>query len=202
QPTMWENCYYIGGTDEGLLETDIGNIGAVLCWEFVRTRTAKRLLNRVNVIVGCSCWWSSPEQLPGINSTDLRQATLAMMIEAPTKFARILGVHVIHAGHAGDFICDMPFNPNLQYKSYYEGETQIVDGSGKILERMKREDGEGFIIADIDIQKKWEPSEAIPDRFWIPDMPAELLRAWDALNSHGESYYRETTKLYREKHPI
>ncbi len=25
QPTMWENCYYIGGTDDGVLETKIGN---------------------------------------------------------------------------------------------------------------------------------------------------------------------------------
>ncbi|MHA2184039.1 MAG: carbon-nitrogen hydrolase family protein, partial [Promethearchaeota archaeon] len=172
QPTMWENCYYVGGTDDGVLETDIGNIGAVLCWEFVRSRTAKRLLNRVDIVVGGSCWWSSPEQFPRGGSPGLRETTFKMMVETPAIFARMLGAHIIHAGHAGDFICDMPFYPDLQYKSYYEGETQIVDGSGEILERLKREEGEGFIIADIDIEKKWEPSETIPDRFWIPDMPA------------------------------
>jgi predicted amidohydrolase len=202
QPTMWENCYYIGGTDDGVLETDVGKIGSVLCWEFVRSHTALRLLNRVDIVVGGSCWWSSPEQLPRGNSSDLRETTLKMMIETPAKFARMLGVHVVHAGHAGDFICDMPFYPNLQYTSYYEGETQIVNGNGKTLARMKREEGEGFIVSDIDIHKKWEPSETIPDRFWIPDMPVELIRAWDALNSHGESYYLETTKPYREQHPL
>jgi len=46
---------------------------------------------------------------------------------------------------------------------------------------MKREDGEGF-------KKKWKPSETI--------------QAWELLNNHGESYYHETAKPYREKHPV
>jgi predicted amidohydrolase len=202
QPTMWENCYYIGGTDDGILETKIGNIGAVLCWEFVRSRTALRLLDRVDIVIGGSCWWSTPEQALVGTPSELRDKALEMMIETPAKFARMLGVHVIHAAHAGYFIGEMPLMPDFQYKSYYVGETQIVDGSGKILARMKREDGEGFIIADVDIKKKWEPSETIPDRFWIPDMPTELKQAWELLNNHGKSYYRETTKPYREKHPL
>lgn len=202
QPTMWENCYYIGGTDEGILETEIGNIGAVLCWEFVRSRTALRLRERVDIIVGGSCWWSLPEQPLVGTPPELRDKTLDMMIETPAKIARMLGVHVIHAAHAGDFIGEMPLMPDFQYKSFYVGETQIVDGSGKILARMKREDGEGNIIANIDIKKKWKPSKTIPDRFWVPDMPAELNQAWELLNNHGETYYRETTKPYRDKHPL
>lgn len=202
QPTMWENCYYIGGTDDGILETEIGNIGAVLCWEFVRSRTALRLRERVDLVVGGSCWWSLPEQPLVGTPPEHRDKTLDMMIETPAKFARMLGVHIIHAAHAGDFIGEMPLMPDFQYKSYYVGETQIVDGSGKLLARMKREDGEGFIMADINLKKKWKPSETIPNRFWIPDMPAELNQVWELLNNHGESYYRETTKPYREKHPI
>jgi predicted amidohydrolase len=199
---MWENCYYVGGTDDGILETEIGNFGAVLCWEFIRSRTAKRLINKIDLVVGGSCWWSLPEQ-PLIKAPpELRDKTLEMMIETPSKTARMLGVHVVHAAQAGDFIGEMPLMPNFQYKSYYVGETQIVDGSGKILERMKREDGEGFITADIDIKQKWKPTERIPDRFWIPDMPAELNQAWEMLNSHGESYYQEKTKPYRESHLI
>ncbi|MBA7524113.1 hypothetical protein ES705_16250 [subsurface metagenome] len=202
QPTMWENCYYVGGTDDGILETKIGNIGAVLCWEFIRSRTALRLLDRVDIVIGGSCWWSLPEQPLGGTPSELREKSLEMMIKTPAKFAQMLGVHVIHAAHAGDFIGEMPLMPDFQYKSYYVGEAQIVDGSGKILARMKREDDEGFIIADIDLKKKWKPSETIPDRFWIPGMPAELNQAWELLNNHGKSYYREITKPYREKHPV
>ncbi|MBY8991468.1 MAG: carbon-nitrogen hydrolase family protein [Candidatus Lokiarchaeota archaeon] len=200
QPTMWENCYYIGGTDEGILETDIGYIGSVLCWEFVRSRTALRLLNNVDLVVGGSCWWSLPEQPLIGTPSELRDKTLEMMVETPAKFARMLGVHVIHAAHAGEFKGEMPLMPDFQYKSYYVGETQIVDGTGKILARLIREDGEGFITADIDIKKKWTSTETITDRFWIPDMPAELNQAWELLNNHGESYYREITKPFRNNH--
>jgi len=202
QPTMWENCYYIGGSDDGILETEIGNIGAVLCWEFIRSRTAKRLINKIDLVVGGSCWWSLPEQPLIGTPSELRNKTLEMMIKTPAKFARMLGVHVIHAAHAGDFIGEMPLMPDFQYKSYYVGETQIVDGKGKILERMKREEGNGFISADIEVKEKWKPTEIIPDSFWIPDMPEELNQAWEMLNNQGESYYQETTKSYRKEHPI
>lgn len=199
QPTMWENCYYLGGSDDGILETKLGNIGVALCWEFVRTRTARRLIGHVDIVIGGSCWWTLPERdIPGYRS-ELRETTLEMMVETPSKFARMVGVPVVHAAHAGDFEGETPLMPDIPYKSYYLGETQIVDGSGKILARLSREDGEGVILANIDFTKKWKPSESIPDRFWIPDMPQELKQAWNIFNKHGEKYYLETTKPYLDK---
>ncbi|TFG24259.1 MAG: hypothetical protein EU532_12770 [Promethearchaeota archaeon] len=73
-----------------------------------------------------------------------------------------------------------------------------MDGSGKIIKRMKREDGEGFIMADLDIKKKWEPSEPIPKRFWIPELPRQLKFAWWYQNQHGKRYYRKKTRPYHK----
>jgi predicted amidohydrolase len=205
QPTMWENCYYIGGKDDGVFETKIGNIGVALCWEFVRSRTATRLLKRVNLVVGGSCWWTIPEkslpQLPGIPETSSKthERNVEIMRETPSRFARILGVPVVHAAHAGNFLGEMPLIPDFPYKSYYLGETQIVDRKGKILARLTGDDGEGIIMRDISLEEKCNPSESIPNRFWIPDMPEELDQAWNLLNSHGKTYYRKTTKHYYEK---
>lgn len=202
QPTMWENCYYLGGKDDGVLETEIGNvknnIGVALCWEFVRTRTVKRMLNRVDLVVGGSCWWTVPEELPQGFSLKTHEHNVEIMSETPARFARMLGVPVVHSAHAGTFEGEMP-NTNFKYKSYYLGDAQIVDGSGKILARLKREEGEGIIIADIDLTKKWTPSESIPNRFWIPDLPQELILSWEFLNKHGENYYRTKTKPYLKK---
>ncbi|MFX1451246.1 MAG: carbon-nitrogen hydrolase family protein, partial [Promethearchaeota archaeon] len=199
QPTMWENCYYIGGTDNGILETQVGNIGVVLCWEFVRTRTVKRLLNRVDVVVGGSCWWTIPEELPQGFSLETHQRNVEIMSETPARFAKMLGVPVVHAAHAGNFEGKMPNIQDFIYKSHYLGDTQIVDGSGQILARLKREDGEGLIMADIDFSKKWDTSESIPNRFWIPNLPQELILSWEFLNKHGETYYRTKTKPYLNK---
>jgi Predicted amidohydrolase len=56
-PTMWENCYYIGGQDDGVLKTPTGPVGVAVCWELIRSQTARRMQNRVDLIVGGSCWW-------------------------------------------------------------------------------------------------------------------------------------------------
>lgn len=42
QPTMWENAYYIGGSDDGVMETEYGMAGVAVCWELVRWRTIRR----------------------------------------------------------------------------------------------------------------------------------------------------------------
>jgi len=196
QPTMWENCYYIGGNDEGILETPLGKIGVAMCWELIRSRTPKRLFNKVDLVIGGSCWWSLPQKrVPGFPKR-LHQETLDILIDTPSRLAKMLGVHVVHASHAGEFECNMPLLPRFTYKSFYQGETQIVDGSGKILERLSREEGEGIIIADIDIRRRWEPSEAIPKSFWIPSLPFQIKLIWWYQNIHGKRYYRKKMKPY------
>src|SRR5699024_5602815 len=63
-PTMWENCFYVGGSDDGIIETSDATVGAAVCWEFMRTQTARRLRGRVDIVVGGSAWWSIPPWPP------------------------------------------------------------------------------------------------------------------------------------------
>ncbi len=51
-PTMWENCYYVDGSDNGILDTPSLKVGVALCWEFVRSQTAHRLINKIDMVVG------------------------------------------------------------------------------------------------------------------------------------------------------
>jgi hypothetical protein len=57
-------------------------------------------------------------------------------------------------------------------------------------------------MVKIDLTQKWTPSEPIPDGFWIPKLPEQLLQTWQFLNKHGEDYYRNVTKPYRAKYPV
>jgi N-carbamoylputrescine amidase len=194
QPTMWENCYYQGGTDEGILETPVGRTGVAMCWEFIRTRTVRRLLGRVNLVVGGSCWWTLPKKrLPGFPPR-LHDLSQQIMAQTPSRFARLLGAPVVHAAHAGDFEGKLPFSPGFLYRSYYLGETQIVDETGRIMARMKREDGEGFVTAELDLSKKHEPTESVPDGFWIPELPRAFRLLWIIQNLHGRRYYRRMAR--------
>lgn len=198
-PTMWENCYYVGGSDNGVLETPLAKVGAALCWEFIRTETAKRLRNRVDLVVGGSCWWTLPDRrLPGF-PRQLHDKNLAIMQTTIPRFARMLGVPVIHAAHAGKVNSGLPLLPGFPYRSYFLGETQIVDGTGRQLARMTHADGDGFVTANIDIKQRNMISEPIPDRFWIPDLPMQFKMIWSLQNWHGKRYYRKKIRPLMQK---
>ena len=191
-PTMWENCYYIGGNDNGVLETNYGPVGVALCWEMLRTQTVKRLINKVRFVVSGSCWWDLPESAP--KSFDrLREKSLQLLQSAPVDFAKILGVPVIHAGHAGNFMGFAAPSEKKSYVSRYLGESKIVDSNGAILAKLKHEDGEGIIVAGIEVSEQINPSMAMPDEYWIPNMPKEFLIEWDKLNKFGKEYYKNNT---------
>ncbi len=193
-PTMWENCYYRGGNDPGILDTPMGTVGAALCWEFIRTRTAKRLKFRIDLLVGGSCWWTVPEKnilLPFKKSID--RLNLEIMKATPSRMARILGVPVVHAAHAGRIEGMTPWLPGFGYRSHYLGETQIVDSRGNVLSRMSREQGEGVITARLDLEKA-PASEPIPDGFWIAELHPVFKLVWHYQNLHGRLYYKKMKK--------
>jgi N-carbamoylputrescine amidase len=186
-PTMWENCYYRGGRDDGILDTPVGKVGAALCWEYVRSQTARRLVGKVEMVVGGTCWWDIPrgQGLPKSLSERNRQ----ILHDTPARFARMVGAPVVHASHAGTFSCHSPWLPGVRYESVYLGETQIVDGKGNILARLAHEDGDGVITASI-TPGRVTASEQIPNRFWIPDLPWMFRFVWMYQNFHGRRYYQ------------
>ena len=197
-PTYWEACFYEGGEDDGALETPVGPVGVALCWEMVRSGTARRLSGRVGLLLAGSTWWTLPDEAPADHP--LRAANLAMLHEAPRRLARMLGVPVVHAAHAGRFEgFDSPELPDVPYRSVYLGGTVIVDAAGNLLARMDPEAGAGVIIADIELAPEPLPSEAIPERFWLPEeMPSEWKDAWSRWLPRGEDYYRTVTLPFLE----
>ena len=105
-PTMWENAFYVGGSDDGVMDTAIGPVGAAVCWELIRTRTVDRLLGKIRLAMTGSNWWTGPANwplLPRLLCGRRAAPTGALAAEAPIRFARLLGVPVIHAGQAGRF---------------------------------------------------------------------------------------------------
>jgi N-carbamoylputrescine amidase len=192
-PTMWENSYYMGGSDDGILDTPAGPVGVAMCWELIRSRTARRLLGRVDLVVGGSCWWDL--RLPVSPRYAEDQAQLRELLRnAPAHLARMLGVPVVHASHAGEFEGLTPGNESMPYVSRYLGETQITDGVGRVLARMTYEDGEGVITADITPGKVAGASAPIPENFWTGELPPMAAKAWEHLNLLGRQYYAATVR--------
>jgi predicted amidohydrolase len=191
-PSYWEACYYVGGSDNGIISTPDGNVGAALCYEFVRSKTAARLKGRVDMVVGGSCWWGVEDTVPA--NDPMRRWVLDLPKDTPSQFARLLGVTVVHASHAGRFEGLSWPGPPAPFSSSYLGETQIVNGRGEILARLSEQDGEDIITAEITLGAVAGERVPIPERFWIPDMPADEHRLWEAQLKSGHQYYVSNTQ--------
>jgi predicted amidohydrolase len=195
QPTMWENAYYVGGRDDGVIDTPLGRVGAAVCWELVRTRTVRRLRGRVRVVVGGSCWWTVPDwPLARAFVTRWGEQNREIMRWTPVRFARLVGAPVIHAAHCGQFVAGTPRLPWLAYRSHYLGEAQIVAADGTLLARRIYEEGEGVVVARVPLAAvalaAVAPVESLPERFWIPELPRWVQATWAYQNAHGVRAYR------------
>jgi len=197
-PTFWENCYYVGGNDDGVLNTPRGDVGVALCWELIRSKTARRLDGRVDVVLGGSCWWTVRDEMP--TDDPFRALVLDVLKATPARIARVLGVPVVHASHAGSFVGgSWPEAPGQPYLSRYLGEAQIVDGRGAVLARVAREEGDAVITADVSLGRVSGERDPIPDSFWMAEYPEWVYALWEQQLESGHEYYLQHTRPLLER---
>lgn len=188
-PTMWENALYVGGDDDGVIDAGGLTIGAAVCWEFMRSRTARRLRGRVDLVLGGSNWWSVPQWRPRAYFRRAEAANAATAARAPAVFGRWVGAPVVHAAIAGDFSCPMPELPAITYRGRFQGGAQIADAAGNVLARRDGGEGSGFAIADVEARRT-PPAEEVPDRYWLHRRGAIATWSWNAQRIAGRRWYR------------
>jgi predicted amidohydrolase len=196
-PTMWENCFYVGGDDDGLIRVGDLNVGAALCLEFNRTQTVRRLRGKVDLVVGGSCKWGAPKGWP-ISGYLQRHADRVCHWAPP--FARMMRCPVVDANHVGHFGCPSPIIM-VPWISQYQGGSIVCDASGEVLAYRSREQGAGVVVADI--QPGSVPTtEPIPDRFWILELdPISEYLGWRMQNWHGKRWYKRHGAGARQRAP-
>ncbi|HKJ66994.1 MAG TPA: carbon-nitrogen hydrolase family protein [bacterium] len=200
-PTMWENAFYVGGNDDGILSTDLGSAGAAVCWELIRERTVRRLKGKIDFIIAGSNWWTVPDwKYPRFLFDRMHSRNCDYAKSAPSVFAKSLGVPVIHGAHAGEFdgrlLLFPGVNKSLPFHSCMMGETQIVDNRGTILARRSWQDGKGVILAKITLQRT-RPTVELNDEYWIPDLTLPFRFFWHQQRLCSQWYYRNAKKNNR-----
>lgn len=193
-PTMVENAFYVGGRDTGLMETSLGPVGAAVCWETVRTQTVHRLRGRVGLLMTGSHWWSEP----GWNwARDywrrFHEGNGRLMERTPRTFAALVGAPLLHAGHASIIEGGFLVLPGTRFvapiRTQLMGETQVIDGEGRVLVRRRYQEGAGVAVADLQLGAV-SPRAELPPRFWIPKFSPMLYLQWYHQNAAGRSAYR------------
>jgi predicted amidohydrolase len=152
-PTMWENALYVGGDDDGVIEAGDVSVGAAVCWEFMRSATARRLRGRVDVVLGGSNWWTVPQWPPAAYTRRAEAANAATAARAPSVFGRYVGAPVVHAAISGAFSCPLPELPAVTYRGRFQGGAQIADADGRVLARREGSEGSGFVVADVQARR-------------------------------------------------
>jgi predicted amidohydrolase len=188
-PTMWENAFYVGGNDDGMIEADGFSAGAAVCWEFMRSATARRLRGRVDLVVGGSNWWSVPRWRPHALFERMERGNSATALRAPAVFGRYVGAPVVHAAMSGAVECSMPDMPGVRYRGHLEGGALVADADGRVLAVRRPEEGSGFVIADVEPQRT-TPAEPVPERFWLHRREPLAAWAWNSQRLHGRRWYR------------
>lgn len=188
-PTMWENCFYVGGTDDGIIELEERSVGVSLCWEFMRSQTARRLRERVDLVVGGSCWWSVPSWAPRAVTRRWEERNEQTALESVRSFAAYVGAPIIHAAHVGEIECPLPWLP-LKYTGYYEAGSMIVDGEGNAVALRRRHEGQGIVVGHIEIGRS-RPQAEIPRRYWLHLRGPIPAIAWNYQRWHGRGWHRK-----------
>lgn len=192
-PTMWENCFYTGGSDDGVIAlADDRTAGVAMCWELIRSQTARRLRERVDVVVGGSCWWSIPAWRPRPITRRMELANRRNAVRAAAVTARMTGAPVIHAAHCGTIECPMPLTP-LPYRGQAEGGAAVYDATGNALAFRDAREGPGVAIADVQIGRI-APTAPVPGDFWLCNRGAIPAAAWWYQNLHGRHRYSARRK--------
>ena len=184
-PTMWENCFYIGGTDDGLIEVGKVKAGVALCLEFNRSQTVKRLQGKAEIVVGGSCVWGAPAALPFHRYL---QTSIERYSNWSPLFAKLVGCPVVEATHCGPIRCKTPLLP-MPYETKYGGGATICDADGNIVARRAGSEGAGIVIADVTVGRV-DISEPERSGFWIQDLDPISKAGWHLQNWHGRRWYR------------
>ncbi len=176
------------------------SVGAALCWEQCRYRTARRLTGRVCVILAASGWpFVAPNDSISRTNPAAGQDALSAgdgIREAPRRLARLVGAPIVHASLVGDVWSSGSTSGGARLLRF-SGESQIADASGRTLARRSYAEGEGLVMAEIEIGRI-APSEAIPDEAsWTPEVSPQSQTAWATSGAAGRSVYINTTRPRR-----
>jgi predicted amidohydrolase len=187
-PTMWENAFYVGGHDDGVINAGALTVGAAVCWELMRTQTVRRLRGRIDLAMTGSGWWSIPSWWPTASFRRMEVRNAATARRAAASFATYIGAPVLHAAHSGTLRCRMPWLP-LDYTGRFEGGTMLVAADGTLLACRDYAEGEGIVVADVEVGRR-TPIANAPKGFWLHQRGALPAAVWHYQRLHGRRYYQ------------
>jgi hypothetical protein len=168
-----------------LIEAGGLTAGVALCLEFNRARTVGRLRGKADLVVGGSFTWGAPKGMPFSRRL---QTSIERYTGWASPFAKLIGCPVVEATHCGSIRCRTPLMP-FDYVTELGGGATVCDAAGNVLARRARGEGEGFVVADVEVGRAAAPGPA-PEGFWIQELDPVSKFGWHVQGWHGRRWYR------------
>lgn len=184
-PTQFENKYYINGDKK----RNCGIYGMALCWEMLRTKTIKELKKQTKIALAGSCWWGIPD---GSENAELKMYNENLSKETPRIFATIAGIPVVHSSLKGKIFGDRNLRCNDQVTRPLIGKCQIIDATGNTIASILDNDEDAVLVEELELRERevHDPGR----NFWMVNLRAEYINAWQKENTLGRQLYQERRK--------
>ena len=122
-----------------------------------------------------------------------------MIREAPIRLARLVGAPIVHANVVGSGWSKDGREGKPPMLGRGMGDSQIVDAHGTVLVRRSHTEGEGLVVAKVQVGRV-RPDDEIPaDATWTPDCSSSLIDSWRREGASGRDYYLKTARPHRNK---
>jgi predicted amidohydrolase len=137
-PPFFENFVFGRGSRTGIIDTPLGRLGVLICWDMVQDRLVQRLRGRVDLVAVSAAWPdldSGNIPLPVFQQWIARQPHRRQM-----GLAKSLSVPVIYANATGTFDVRVPLI-GLGYRSNYAGGSSIIHADAAHIQQFERQSG-------------------------------------------------------------
>jgi len=126
-PFLWERCYFEAGREPLIVETELGRIGLMVCWDLAYRDVSEAYRGRVDVLLLASApprFHRAVLNFPLGKKVYLAQLLPALLRDRDVidrwysdevaKRAAWIGAPIVHAVMAGRFVTEVPF-PRLSF---------------------------------------------------------------------------------------
>jgi N-carbamoylputrescine amidase len=146
-PAFFEALHFHRGREHGILETPLGRIGVMICWDMMYKRLARAMVDKIDLLLISSAW---PDTRTGNIPLHPFQGWLGRQpSQRPPRLTRHVNVPVAYCNSTGPFATKVPWF-GLTYRAHLAGSSAIIDRDGTILAAAGRE--ERLVLAEVPVE--------------------------------------------------
>ena len=207
-PFVWERAYFRENDKLTIAETELGNIGMMICWDAAHAGLWERYAGKVDLMLIPSCPPQAQEaelvfddgvRLPSFSRSG-HFADEDIHLQADW-----LNVPVVHSGGSGTFRSGMPLAeisalpylaaypqhwgrimqaPDATLEAVYGRHTKVINQSGQLIGQVQSA-GDGFTVAEVELadaiprpQQPQPKMHTTPDAYFFSDVLSPILLDW------------------------